>query len=131
MNLAFYGTLKDPDILALVTGDDLLSHYAGSISVQGWACPRIEGAAYPLLRSDSTASTAFHLYHDCSELSWRRLLDYEGSEYVWTEIEIAGQIYRVFMADPLLTASDEPWDLQTFQSRDKELYQKEIESYRI
>ena len=131
MNLAFYGTLRDPDILALVTGEDLLSQYRGSLSVQGWACLRIEGEAYPLLRSDPTAITIFHLYHDCSEVSWRRLVNYEGSEYDWIEMEIAGQDYRVFMADPLLPASDEFWDLQTFQTRDKEIYQKEIDAYRI
>ncbi len=131
MNLAFYGTLRDPDILGLVTGEDLLPHYVGSQSVPGWACFRIEGAAYPLLRSDPNASTIFHLYHDCSKAAWRRLLAYEGREYGWTEIEIARQNYRVFMADPSLQASDEPWDLGIFQNRDKEQYQRGLDSYRI
>lgn len=131
MNLAFYGTLRDPDILAIVTGEDLVSHYVASLSVQGWACLKIKDEAYPLLRSDPRSSTIFHLYHDCSEVSWRRLVAYEGREYGWTEIAIAGHNYRVFMADPSLASSDEPWDLSTFQVRDKELYQIEIEAFRI
>lgn len=129
MNLAFYGTLRDPDILRLVTGDDLLPCYSRSIAVQGWACLRIAGAAYPLLRSDPTASTVFHLYHDCSEVSWRRLLEYEGSEYSWIELAIGERSYRVFMADPCVAASEEIWDLESFQMRDKELYQKEMAAY--
>lgn len=131
MNLAFYGTLRDPDILEAIVGKDLESSFYKSISVKGWACLRIEGVAYPLLRSDPAASTIFHLYHECSEVSWRRLLAYEDSEYGWVEMDIEGRTYRVFMADPLLLASDEVWDLKIFQDRDKAIYQLELDDYRL
>ena len=127
MNLAFYGTLRDPDILRFVIGDELESHFYKIITVQGWACLRIEGEAYPLLRSDPTAATIFHLYHDCSEVSWRRLVAYEGHEYTFREMDIEGRPYRVFMAEPKVSASLEIWSLDTFQSQDKFSYQNELE----
>jgi hypothetical protein len=131
MNLAFYGTLRDPDILNAIVGKDLESSFHKSISVKGWVCLRIEGVPYPLLRSNPTASTVFHLYHDCSEVSWRRLVAYEGSDYDWVDLTIEDSTYRVFMADPLLSASDEIWDLKIFQDRDKAIYQLELDEYRL
>lgn len=128
MNLAFYGTLRDPDILRSIV-PELEGAAFQSITVQGWACLRIEGEAYPLLRSDPSAATIFHLYHDCSEVSWRRLVDYEGSEYFWTAVAIEGQCYRIFMAEPMVKASPELWDLETFQRHYKVSYQKQLEGF--
>lgn len=94
--------------------------------MKGWICLRLEGAAYPLLRSEPASTAIFHLYHDCSEVSWRRLVEYEGSEYTWIELQIEGLAYRVFMSEPSLPASSEIWDLETFQRRDKSHYLKDI-----
>ncbi len=80
MNLAFYGTLRDPDVLHLIRAGKPDSGFFCSRTVKGWICLRIDGEAYPLLRSDPSATAIFHLYHDCSEVSWRRLIEYEGPE---------------------------------------------------
>lgn len=122
MNLAFYGTLRDPDVLKLVMGGTSLNSQATTVAVKGWACLRIEGEAYPLLRSDPDATTTFDLYHDISQESWRRLVDYEGDEYFPGLIEINERSYHVFLAESFVNPSPETWTLELFQTRDKILY---------
>ncbi|MBC7661068.1 MAG: hypothetical protein H7249_15325 [Chitinophagaceae bacterium] len=131
MNLAFYGTLRDPDILQRVTKGELESRLFKIITVKGWACLRIEGEAYPLLRSDASACTAFHLYHECSEVSWRRLLAYEGDEYTFTVLTFEGTDYHVFMAEPTVNTSGEHWDFDAFQRLDKVRYLAELSDYSL
>ncbi len=128
MNIAFYGTLRDRDILTLIAGHDIHDKFYGTAAVKGWASMRIQGASYPLLRSDPHSTTIFHLYHDCSEVSWRRLVEYEGEEYGFATMEIAGHSYRVFMAGPDCAASDEAWTLESFQQNLKRRYLSELGS---
>lgn len=126
MNLAFYGTLRDPEILARVSGLDLGACYQGTKSVSGWACYHIEGTPYPLLLAARDHSTAFSLYQNCPEAAWQRLVDYEGDEYSWVEIEIDGAHYRVFVAVDGTKTAYVPWDLEAFQAGHKAEYMRSL-----
>lgn len=127
MNIAFYGTLRDPEVLYHVLGSPTLDPYfVKSVTVPGWACLRIEGEAYPLLRSDPKAFTTFDLYHDCPEDTWRRLVDYEGDEYFPSQVTIEGRSYQLFLAHSHVRPSSEIWTLETFQLRDKTRYLRKL-----
>ncbi len=127
MNLAFYGTLRDPDILALVLGKDLISAHPKVVRIPGYRCERIAGEAYPLLRTDLGESTEFDLYHDVSVEVWRKLQEYEGEEYDHGTLDVGGKSYRVFLAKDSVMGSGEDWDLMQFQNRDKAKYIKELQ----
>ncbi|RZA22076.1 MAG: hypothetical protein EOP10_15895 [Proteobacteria bacterium] len=126
MNLAFYGTLRDRDILHHVVGESLEPYFVETRAVKGWACLRIVDQAYPLLRSDAAAVTTFDLYHETPEDCWRRLVDYEGDEYFPGELSIDGISYTVFLPENDLQPSPEEWSLETFQRRDKTQYLKDL-----
>lgn len=126
MDLAFYGTLRDTDVLHHVVGDALSPFFKETITAQGWLCLRIEGGAYPLLRSEPHAFTTFDLYHDISEESWRRLAEYEGDEYFPASIPLNERFYTVFLPHEALRASTEEWNLSNFQSCYKSQYLKEL-----
>lgn len=126
MNLAFYGTLRDPEVLRHVTGRDLDSHFAGTIELSGYECLRIEGEAYPLLRTADQGSTLFDLYHEIPEDSFQRLVAYEGDEYEVEELMISGQCYLVFIARAFVPSSRERWDLSTFQRLYKVDYMRNL-----
>ena len=126
MNLAFYGTLRDPEILTLIAGEAIRQRFHTVRSVKGWQCLHIEGEAYPLLRREATAHTEFSLYHNCTLEEWQCLAAYEGEEYSWTHIVIDGLEYRVFVAKEHIQASDDSWTLQAFQAHLKQSYLTEL-----
>lgn len=127
MNLAFYGTLRDPEILARAAQEDLTRCYYDTKSVTGWACYYIEGALYPLLLATENQSTPFSLYRDCPESAWHSLQVYEGDEYAWIELEIEGELYRVFVAAPDAKTEYVPWELDVFQQRHKADYMNNLD----
>ncbi|MES2746256.1 MAG: hypothetical protein V4655_12570 [Bdellovibrionota bacterium] len=126
MNLAFYGTLRDRDILQHVMGGALHPYFVETRLVKGWVCLRIVDQAYPLLRSDEAAVTTFDLYHDCPDECWQRLVHYEGDEYFLGELSLDGISYNVFLPNSDLQPSTEEWSLETFQRRDKTQYLKDL-----
>jgi hypothetical protein len=122
MNLAFYGTLRDPDVLRLAARQDLSRCYRGTKSVAGWACYFIAGEAYPMIIARAGASTLFSLYQNCPESAWEHLLDYEGDDYEWSHLPIRGDDYRVFMPRASLQTDFQTWNLERFQTLHKAAY---------
>ncbi len=127
MNLAFYGTLRDPDVLASVLGFPLTVQKASEHTLQGFHCERIDGEAYPLLRTDPHRSTVFDLYHDVSEDIWRKLVEYESEDYSYVTLDICNKSYRVFIAKDYIQSTGETWTLEDFQNRYKTSFLKELQ----
>lgn len=122
MNLALYGTLRDTDVLNFVLQGAPLGNPPLRATIAGYVCLRIVGESYPLLHSDPLGSTTFDLYHDISQDSWRRLLEYEGEEYFPALIPLNDKEYHVFLAHKHVQASDDLWTLENFQKFDKLSY---------
>lgn len=122
----FYGTLLDRDLLAAVIGRAVPEDALVPASIAGFRRVRAMGKTYPILirglaqdRVNGIIASGF------SRAEIDRLIAYEGEGYVLTTLPALlgdGGTTTVQVFLPLaggLEASNEPWDLATWQREDK------------
>ncbi|MCK6452815.1 MAG: gamma-glutamylcyclotransferase [Alphaproteobacteria bacterium] len=118
----FYGTLLDPDIARRVVGRDVTLEPAW---LSGYRRVRAAGKWYPILvpgTPDDTVEGAVAGRLTRSEIA--RLVAYEGANYrLWPiGVVLAGGASAralVFRPRRSLKATGEPWDLASWQEREK------------
>jgi hypothetical protein len=126
-SLAFYGTLRDPDILQWVAGPSILEAYQGTAWLQDWAAYFIEGERFPVALPVRGSRLEVSLYREVNEDCWQRLRAYEGLDYTWGEWLIEHRAYRYFVGKPTLPLSRKLWTLEEFQQQHKAAYLQEME----
>ena len=80
MRLFLYGTLLDPRILALRSGDPALPQRCRVAVLRGWRRVRLARTRWPTLRRCANATTAGKIVV-AGAAALRRLAAYEGPEY--------------------------------------------------
>lgn len=123
--LFFFGTLMDLDVLAYVLArpvdvDDLVP-----AAIEGFRRVAIRSGSYPMLVPHSGTTVEGRLLRRASVRDIARINHYESEEY-------RAELHSVRASDGCLLpawlylgldhlqATDEPWDLETWQARHKE-----------
>jgi hypothetical protein len=112
MRYFFYGSLTDPDVLAVVLGRR--PRRMAPATLAGWRRLRVAGECYPLI-SPAPGEQVEGAIVDISPAEARRLAWYEGDDYEPRELGVtlpSGEIVPalVFLPKPDLAHAGEPWD---------------------
>ena len=112
MRYFFYGSLIDPDVLALVLGRP--RRRMTPAALEGWRRLRVAGECYPLIVPDPDARVA-GVMAEVSPAEARRLAWYEGEDYELGELAVtvgsgAFVTASVFLPKPDLAHAGESWD---------------------
>jgi len=123
----FFGTLMDPDVLALVLGHSLASVRIEPASVRGLRRVHVAGRSYPMLLPHPGGRVEGHLVGGLTELDRARLAYYEGWEYdvgPVTVTDAAGRTVSALMyvCPPQIEAENRVWRLDHWQSVHKSGY---------
>ena len=124
MRFFFYGTLLDRDVTALVLGRRLPPQAFAPAVLPGYARWRVQGGSYPVSVPDRKRSVSGAIVGGLSRRDVERLSAYEGPGYRVARLKVLqhGRIGTVSVFEPLvqkLKPSDRPWDLSSWQRRDK------------
>jgi ADP-ribose pyrophosphatase len=121
----FFGSLRDPLILGAVLGRDLSHLTIAAAQLAGHRVERAEGYSFPLLVGAPGDIAIGELVWGLSPDDQARIAYFEDSEYEQRSTHVesdGGQTQAViFAAGATLRSSGEPWDLATFQARDRAL----------
>jgi hypothetical protein len=124
MRFFFYGTLLDPDVMALVIGRRLSPDRYVAATLPGYARRRAKGASYPIVLRDPRAEVEGAVVGGLSAEDVGRLAAYEGPRYriAPRKVRIDGAMVSVSVFEPV-EERFEPvagqWDLVVWQRRDK------------
>jgi ADP-ribose pyrophosphatase len=116
-----YGTLRDPDLLAVVLGRDAGPGLAARLP--GYRAVRVAGDSHPAILADSGASADGVVLQDLSKLDLARLDHYEGAfGYALgpARVETAnGPVAaRLYWPEAELPLTAEDWTLAAWQAED-------------
>ena len=119
MNLFVYGTLMDPEIMALVAGE---AGNGQTARLSGYVRRRVSGECYPAIVPQAGAVVDGLLYAGLSPKILERLDRFEGENYfrrtvlveLAEEKRVMAQTY-VFVDKCRDRLSDENWSLEAFQ----------------
>ncbi|MEM7257647.1 MAG: gamma-glutamylcyclotransferase family protein [Pseudomonadota bacterium] len=119
-SLFVFGSLMDPDVLALVSGMALSDLTLATASVQGYRQGEVEEESYPVLVACESAQTSGLLIKGLSDTALARILFFEGEEYRLQKIEATldnGEAVAAFyFCDTgAYTVRDAMWDFDQWQ----------------
>jgi hypothetical protein len=123
----FFGTLMDPDVLALVLDHPLDRLTIAPATVRGHLRLHVAGRSYPMLVPHPGGRVAGHLVGGLDHDDRARLAYYEGWEYDVGPIAVTGPDGRTVTAEmyvcpPEVAADRRPWRLDRWQSVHKAGY---------
>ncbi len=123
----FYGTLMDPDVLAVVLGRRLDRGETVPATLAGYRRVRTVREPYPMLLPTPGAIVEGVVLLEPSVEDERRIAFFEEDEYTerWLPVRLADgrEIpVRVFFALRALGCSDRPWDLRCWARKHKARY---------
>jgi ADP-ribose pyrophosphatase len=130
MNLFFYGTLRDRDVLQAVLG----RHFEGEMRkalLRGYRPVTARGQTYPVLAEDAADAAEGALAGPLTEGDVARLVAYEGPDYDLVEkpVETAdGTTVRAALFVPRAHVAHDPgrWSFEEWLSRHKALWLRRI-----
>ncbi len=125
--LFFFGTLMDPDVLALVLGRPIEDLCRGPATLTGYVRRRVRGESFPLLVPRAGGRVEGVLVEGLSRADISRLRYFEGSAYLLAPCRIITpsgiRAALAFLVDGghggVLRDSGLAWDLDQWQQRDK------------
>ena len=131
MKLFFYGTLMDPDVLAVVTGGQLPPDMEEAF-LHGFRRTYLARLSYPLLVAHPAGRVAGILAHGLDAEAVHRLMVFEGSEYHLVPVPVTtheGHLIRVgtFLCDRRMQTDNRDWRLPVWQRRHKRLFLRRAE----
>jgi hypothetical protein len=131
MRFFFYGTLLDPDVVALVLGRRLPPAAFVPASLPGHARRRAKGASYPIVVRDPCGEVPGAVVGGMSRRDVARLSAYEGPRYCIASltVKVAGTLTRVSVFRPLENRFQPvggSWDLAAWQRRDKRSFMARV-----
>jgi len=120
----FYGTLLDPDVMALVIGRRLPPSAFVPAILPGHSRRRAEGATYPVVVRDAADRVRGVVVGGLTPRDVARLAAYEGPGYrvARLKVRVGGEIATVSVFEPVavrLQPSDSPWDYASWKGRHK------------
>jgi hypothetical protein len=120
----FYGTLLDPDVMALVIGRRLPPSAFVPASLKGHVRRRAKGVSYPILLRDPGGKAEGVIVGGLTRRDVERLSIYEGPRYRIAPIKVTvgGALRMVSVFEPKegsFQPVDGAWDLALWQGRYK------------
>jgi hypothetical protein len=120
----FYGTLLDPDVMALVIGRRLPPSAFVPAVLPGHSRRRAKGMTYPIVVRDPADEVLGAVVGGLTSRDVARLAAYEGPGYriASLKVRIAGDLARVSVFEPIATRlrpSQSRWDYALWKGRDK------------
>ena len=131
MNLLFYGSLRDHDILTWVTGPEILDHFWKTTEMPDWQAYYVEGAGFPVLLPEPNALVKVDLYQSLTEEQMARLNAYEGDDYRLEYWDTPDGRFYFYRGQNTLRASRQIWHLEGFQSHHKALFLKQLVAWQV
>ena len=127
MRFFFYGTLLDPDVMALVIGRRLPPPAYEAATLPGYARRRAKGASYPIVVRDPRGEVEGAVVGGLSARDVARLAAYEGPRYriAPRKVRINGETASVCVFEPVeerFEPVEGRWELALWQRRDKRLF---------
>lgn len=117
----FYGTLRDPGLLAVVLGRSVTPDRLVPASVENHVALRHLREAYPVLRPRAGGIAEGALFHPETMADRDRLAFFEEAEYRLVDIVVTTPEGRVdaeyFDGMPKAPVSDVPWDFELWKAR--------------
>ncbi len=134
MNFFFYGTLRDKDMLAAVTGRRIPQASMIAARLPGYRCSAVTGFGFPGIVVDENSNTEGVLVRKLSVHEGQRLTAFEGYIYVpqLLKIELRNGGYEnaeVFVPGAGLTLSNSPWDINEWRRRHKRSFIRRRRAY--
>jgi len=120
----FYGTLLDPDVMALVIGRRLPPSAFVPAILPGHARRRAKGASYPVVIRDAAERVRGVVVGGLTPRDVARRAAYEGPGYriAPLKVRIGGELTTVSVFEPViarLQPSAAPWDYAVWKGRHK------------
>jgi gamma-glutamylcyclotransferase (GGCT)/AIG2-like uncharacterized protein YtfP len=125
MDVFFYGTLMDADVLALVTGTPKGTFKPELGILRHFEARYVRGECYPALSPYENAIVMGHILEHFPESLWSRVCEYEGRGYKTRQLPVECvktqkiHLCHVFMGNRALVLSPKKWDLATWLKEDK------------
>jgi ADP-ribose pyrophosphatase len=124
MRYFFFGTLRDPDIRAIVQGRSPPAAAAEPAFLDGFRLVRVRAESYPALTPDTTGRVAGVLVGNVTVDQAARIAFYEGDEYDATRREVTlpsgGRVRAmVFLPRAGVALDDASWDFTAWQQSEK------------
>jgi hypothetical protein len=134
MRFFFYGTLLDPDIMALVLGRRLPPAAFVPAQLSGHARRRAKGVSYPILARDPRGKVSGVMVGGLSARDVARLVAYEGPRYriAPLKVRVGGILATVAVFEPReqrFEPSNGLWDLALWQRRDKRAFVNRVRGF--
>ena len=120
----FYGTLLDPDVMALVIGRRLPPSAFVPAILPGHSRRRAKGATYPVVVRDTADRVRGVVVGGLSSRDVARLAAFEGPGYRISrlKVRVGGELATVSIFEPVvarLQPSTSPWDYALWKGRHK------------
>lgn len=123
MDLFFYGTLMDLDVLSRVTGRPFTADALLPATLTGWRRVRALGEPYPIVLPEPGGVVQGVVVRDLTEADVAKLSHYEGTKYdlVPADAEIGGKPHpvRFYRPGPAFKADPEPWVFENWLKDEK------------
>lgn len=125
MDYFFFGSLRDPDILAVVLGTAPTHLSTVPATLNDFRAEYAAGYTFPVLAHHPGNSAAGILVKGLTPMDIDRIRYYEDSEYapervtVWAEAKAYPA--SVFVGTAILATSGQPWDYDFWRAREKPL----------
>jgi hypothetical protein len=124
MRFFFYGTLLDPDVMALVIGRRLPPSAFVPAILPGHSRRRAKGATYPVVVRDVADRVQGVVVGGLTSRDVARLAAYEGPGYriARLKVRVGGELVTVSVFEPIvarLQPSTSPWDYALWKGRHK------------
>jgi len=130
MRFFFYGTLMDADVLAAVVGRRIESARFQDAILDGFRRVYRRGASYPILLDDPGGQID-GVVSDLTAADTARLDAFEGKEYrrAARTVTLPGEAtvdVQVYLTNPGVPASSQPWDFENWQRRHRAAYLRRV-----
>lgn len=127
MRFFFYGTLLDPDVMALVIGRRLPPSAFVPARAKGRVRRRARGVSYPILVRDPGGEAEGMVVDGLTVRDVERLTAYEGPRYriARLRVQVEGGLRAVSVFEPLESGFqpvDGAWSLALWQGRHKRAF---------
>lgn len=124
MRWFFFGSLLDPDVLALVVGRQVPVTASQPAVLHGYQRVCVHNESYPALRPLPGAQVSGQLVDDLDEGETRRICFFEGDEFSASPCYVTLADGAISQALAFLTATrlellDQPWDFHRWRDANK------------
>ncbi|NRA68821.1 MAG: gamma-glutamylcyclotransferase [Pseudobacteriovorax sp.] len=130
-DMLFYGSLRDPDILAWVAGSAILDRHHKQVKMPHWQAFYVQDELYPILLPMKNEAVTVDLFTCVPQDCWERIYAYEGDDYEIRSWQWEGSDFRFFAPKASLQSTSMIWKLEVFQEHHKTNYLEAMKKWGV